>query len=387
MTRLLMVAFNRVGRGTYWRALGFAEQLVQNHGYDVMLIAVAAKPIRKINERTVNGVTLVETPDLMPTSGYDPYDTLLRINWLRGKRFDLIHAFEARPIVIYPALFAQRQSGAPLLTDWCDWFGTGGSVERRDGTLLKTILRPTETYFETHFRPKTAGTTVINRVLQRMAVDLGIDPADTLLLPNGANVVDFAPREKRPLRQKYNLPLDAPLFAYTGAIFADDAALMAQTFDQICQQLPEARLLIIGYSNIDIPSLVKNPDRVIQTGPVSYPELTEYVALADVGLLTLCNNGANQGRFPMKVHDFMAAGVPVLVTEVGDLGDFVRQWQLGNVAVDEAGALAETAVSLIQDKEKLVFYGRNARHIAETEFAWPHVTRKLHQFYEKILSK
>ncbi len=70
-------------------------------------------------------------------------------------------------------------------------------------------------------------------------------------------------------------------------------------------------------------ALVKHPQQVIQTGQISYATLADYVAVADIGLLTLSNTGANQGRFPMKLHDFMAAGVPVVVTNVGDLGTFV----------------------------------------------------------------
>ena len=53
--------------------------------------------------------------------------------------------------------------------------------------------------------------------------------------------------------------------------------------------------------------------------------LVDYISACDIGWLTLCDSGANRGRFPMKTHDFMAAGVPLLVTDVGDLGEMVRQ--------------------------------------------------------------
>ena len=37
MTRLLMLTFNRVGKGTYWRAMGYAKELVPL-GYEVTLV-------------------------------------------------------------------------------------------------------------------------------------------------------------------------------------------------------------------------------------------------------------------------------------------------------------------------------------------------------------
>ena len=74
------------------------------------------------------GMRLVETPDLFRgplRSGWDPWNTINRIRWLKNERFDLVHAFESRPVVIYPALFACRQ-GASFFMDWADWFGNGG---------------------------------------------------------------------------------------------------------------------------------------------------------------------------------------------------------------------------------------------------------------------
>ncbi|MEM7534569.1 MAG: glycosyltransferase [Chloroflexota bacterium] len=387
-----MILYNRVGRGTYWRALGYAQQLAHNHNYEVTIMAVSPTPIRHIQTHTQSSplgtgtVTIIKTPDLMPASGYDPYDSIQRLLWLRGKDYELIHAFECRPVVILPALYAQRMMGVPLVTDWCDWFGRGGSVERRENPFLRAMLRQTETFFEETFRPSTAGTTVINSILQNKALALGIPQEKILLLHNGANIDEIVPENKNELRAKYQLPLDGPIFAYTGAIFNDDAQLMAKTFDLIVEKIPTARLLMIGYCNIDLKALVKYPQQVIQTGQISYAALADYVVVADVGLLALSNTGANQGRFPMKLHDFMAAGVPVVVSDVGDLGTFISDRGIGRVGEDNAIDLARVSIELISKPHIHQMMGQQARKIAETEFAWSIVTQKLHTFYQKILN-
>ncbi len=384
MTRLLMLLFNRPGKGTYWRALGFAQELVKRD-YEVTLLAVAANRRWGFAESEVNGVRLVESPDLMPRSGYDLWDVANRLTWVHKRPFDLIHAFETRPVNILPALLARRQQQIPLLTDWCDWFGRGGSVEQRSNFWLRTILRPVETFFEERFRPGAAGTTVINQTLWQKARDLGIGPERLLLLPNGANVTDIQPQDKTAVRARLGLAEDAFILGYTGAMFAEDAQLMAAAFDQIQAALPQARLLLIGYTNIAVEETVREKTAVIRTGPVPYQTLADYVAACDLGWLPLADNAANRGRFPMKVHDFMAAGRPLLVSDLGDLGQFVRQQAIGRTAAANPDAQAQQLLGLRQQPQLLDEWGQKARHIAVTQLAWPVVTAQLDQFYRQLL--
>lgn len=379
-----MLCYNRIGRGTYWRAIGFAKELVHLN-YEVTLLAIDPQRKRGFTVQDVNGVNVVSTPDLIPNSGYDLWDVLNRIAWLRKRPFDLIHAFETRPVNIFPALFVQKRQQIPLITDWCDWFGRGGSVEQRQNRLLRKILRPTETFFEEHFRPRTAGTTVINHTLRQKAVQLQIPAENIQLLPNGANVQDFLPYAKQHIRRKLGLPQDLFLLGYTGAMFKEDAELMAATFDLVYAQHPHIRLLLIGYNNIAVEKMVADKTAVIHTGSVTYQQLTNYVAACDVGWLPLADNGGNQGRFPMKVNDFMAAGRPLIVSDVGDLGSFVQQHNLGYVCQANAKTMGELISNILHDPTPLENIGIHARHKAETEFSWPLITAKLAQFYERFL--
>jgi glycosyltransferase involved in cell wall biosynthesis len=381
MVKLLMLCYNRVGRGTYWRALGFAKELVHLQ-YEVTLLAIDPQRKRGFTSQDVNGVNIVTTPDLLPNSGYDVWDGLNRTAWLRKRPFDLIHAFETRPVNILPALYLQKRQHIPLITDWCDWFGRGGSVEQRQNQLLKTILRPIETFFEEYFRPRANGTTVINHVLQQKALKLGIPAQNLLYLPNGTNVLDFIPQTRQNTRQRLGISQDLFLLGYTGTMFREDAALMSAAFDLIHAQHPHVRLLLIGYSNVAVEEMVRDKTAVIRTGPITFQQLTEYVAACDAGWLPLANNGGNQGRFPMKVNDFMAAGLPLLVSDVGDLGDFVRQRQVGWAAKAEPSAMSELVCRQLAAPD-FDETGRRARHIAETELAWPVVTEKLARFYAR----
>jgi glycosyltransferase involved in cell wall biosynthesis len=248
------------------------------------------------------------------------------------------------------------------------------------------MLRPVETFFEESFRTHADGTTAINTVLRDKALELGVPTDRILLLPNGANVQEILPGARSEARQRLGLPPDAPLVAYTGAIFQRDAYLMAAAFDRIHRARPDSRLLLVGYCNIALERLVSAPEAVIRTGPVSYKVLADHLVASDLGWLPLRNSGANQGRFPLKVSDFLAAGRPIVATDVGDLGVLLRREPIGRLAPDEPGPQAEAVLALLADREEREQLGRNARQVAETELDWSLMAERLEQFYLQITS-
>ena len=250
-----MICFGVTGKGTYWRALELARGLAKSsHTVTVMSTSrdQSWRCVTKADQQA--GVTLVETPDWMPgplRSGWDPYNSIARLRWGRNQQFDLVHAFESRPTVIYPALAWQRR-GAKLVMDWCDWFGKGGSVEERPSPIVRAVLRPVETYFEDHFRTRAQGTTVINSTLHQRAIDLGIPARSIFQLPNGSDVDLLRPVPQDEARRQLGWPQDVPVIGYIGALFQRDALLMAQAFDQVRQREPRARLLLAGYCNVEV---------------------------------------------------------------------------------------------------------------------------------------
>ncbi len=386
--RIAMPVFNIIGKGTFWRALALG-QVLAGKGHAVTLLATSPHRRRGYRRTERRGVTVIETPDLLPgslRSGWDLWNALVRIGYLRGRAFDLVHAFENRPVALLPALYLHRSRGIPLISDWCDWFGRGGSVEERPNPLLRAVLRPVETFLEEVPRRRADGVTAINSLLQRKAESLGIPPERILLLPNGSNVEEIRPGDREEARRQLGLPPEARLIAYTGAIFARDARLMAEAFDRIHAARPESRLLLVGYCNIAVEEMVRTPEAVIRTGPVDYATLARYLVACDLGWLPLRDSGANRGRFPLKLNDFMAAGRAVVASDVGDLGDLVREEGIGLVAPDRADALAQAVLDLLADDARRAAMGRRARRLAEGRLSWPAVGSKLEGFYQNILA-
>ncbi len=252
-----MIVLNQTGQGTYWRALRLGRAL-RRRGHNLTLLATSQNRRTGMAVTDQGGVTLVELPDLFKgslRSGWDPWNTLNRIAWLRGKEFDLVHAFESRPTVIFPAR-SLAKVGVPLVIDWSDWFGRGGSVEERPNRLVRGVLRPVETYFEEHFRTQAAGTTVICSALHQKALALGVPESTILPLVNGADVERLLPIPVSEARRLVGLPKEVFILGYMGAIFRRDAELMARAFDLVCQQVPQARLVVAGNCPVNLSELI-----------------------------------------------------------------------------------------------------------------------------------
>ena len=382
-----MLCFGVAGKGTYWRALELARGLARD-GHSVTVMSTSRTLWRHFARKADRqpGVTLVETPDFMRgplRSGWDLYNTLARLHWGRDQHFDLVHAFESRPTVIYPALAWQRR-GATLIMDWCDWFGKGGSVEERPNPVIRAILRPVETYYEDHFRTRAAGTTVISSVLRQRAIELGVPPDTIFDLPNGSAVDQLKPIPQTEARQALNWPLDVPIIGYIGAIFERDAILMAQAFDRVVAQEPRARLLLAGYCNIAIERRVARPEAVIRTGQLDVAEINQVLAACDLCWLPLSNSGANRGRFPLKLNDFIAVGKAVVATAVGDVSELVRRGDFGLVCRDDPDDIAQCVVELLRNPERAAALGRRGRELAEREFQWPQIAQRLATFYRTV---
>ena len=387
--KILYLTLNQFQQGSYWRGYHLAYHMAAK-GHEVTLIATSKRNRFTWLSSRAGNLELIQSPDLwtgMLRSGYDPWNTLQRIRWLNKRRYDIVHAIEARPTVVYPARIAARNSQAPLLFDWADWFGRGGSVEERTNPLLRAFLRPIETYFEEHFRPQAAGNTVINSTLYQRAIDLGVEPERLLLLPNGADTERITPIPKTEARAARGLPQDSQIIGYVGTIFQRDAEFMAAAFDQLQTLAPGTRLLVMGRCPIDIRALVNDPELVEMTGIVEDMQLIELMACCDLFWLPLTDSAANRGRTPLKFPDYLAAGRPVVATAVGEVSQNIMQGVVGLLTPPDLRRFAQATADCLHSPDRLHEMGVAARTMAEKNYDWAKLTNELYNFYNQIRSQ
>lgn len=379
---ILMICYNLLGQGTYLRAYEFARVLVEK-GHSATLMATSSSRKLTVGVRFEYGIRIVETPDFFPgslRSGWNPLTSLARINWLQNQEFDLIHAFESRPTCVYPAMYLKKK-GIPLIFDWSDWFGRGGSVEERPNRFIRLVLTPIETYFENHFRPLADANTVISTTLYKKISEMGKKSQHIAIIPNGFDVPGWKVHKKQIARQALSISADGFIVGYIGSLFPGDAILMAKASSLLRDRIPKFKLLHIGRSNYHLPP---SPE-FIQTGFVSQDELSLYLSACDLCWLPLSDTKANRSRFPLKFSYYLAAGKSVVVTDVGDIADYVEDEDLGLICKPTPEEIANKVYQMRIDTKLRQLCGENARKLSnDLQYSWKARTDQVLDVYRQI---
>lgn len=382
---ILMISYNTIGQGTFFRVEELARELVKL-GQQVTIMATSQGTSSNIEELEVDGVNIVGVPSLFsngPRHGWDPYSIILRMNWMKSQNFDIVHGFESRPTVIYPALFLTRK-GVPLVLDWCDWFGKEGAVEERPNRLFRFLYRPFETFYENYFRTKPNFTTVICNTLYHRAIEFGVKPKKISLIPNGLNIPGWKKIQKSDARRQLGfIPRDL-VIGYVGSLFPKDVILMTNAFEIISQQIPNAKLLHLGRSNYLAES---NNLNIITTGNIDFEKLQIGLAACDFCWLPFSDIPANWGRFPLKFSNYLAAGKPVISTNVGDIPKYIKNYRVGVVSEANARSLSQTSIRLANDRMALRSYAINAYRLSQnTMHSWRTMAKYLLSNYQDALN-
>jgi len=386
--KILFIVQNIIGQGTYLRAFEISKALTQM-GHNITILASSHDVRKKACRKEIEGIRVYKVSNLFvgPTqSGWDPYNILFRKKMINQENFDIVHGFETRPTVIYPALAVKRR-GVPLYLDWADWFGKGGSVEERPNPILRTILRPIETYYENHFRKLPRGTTVICSTLKERAIHLGVNEENLSIIPNGFNLTDWSPMPINQAKQICLLEGNSMNIGYLGSLFPSDSILLANSFNKLCLKEPRAKLIHVGKTNYQVKQHINNHNALLETGQVDFKEMMTYLSACDILWLPFRNNLANQGRFPYKFTNYLASGRPIIATEVGDIPNFIQQYQTGAVTKDTAEAISQATYQLFHDTQRCERYAKNALNLSKNpKHNWANRAEKLISFYTKGLS-
>ena len=142
------------------------------------LLTISPDAKRGFSEKVVDGgLRMVETPDMlwgMGRSGWDPWDTLNRMGYIDRGHWDVVHGFDSPQAVVLPSIFAQKARQVPMVLDWCDWWGRGGTNTGRADPVVRAAMGPLETFFEEAFRGFPDGTTALGQPLYDAALQHGV---------------------------------------------------------------------------------------------------------------------------------------------------------------------------------------------------------------------
>jgi glycosyltransferase involved in cell wall biosynthesis len=230
-----------------------------------------------------------------------------------------------------------------------------------------------------------------SRVTRDYLASLGLDRGLITVIPNGVSPSDFSasPLPPRDGRQ--------PLLLYIGTL-AD-----WQGLEVLIKALPKilekqaVRLHIVGRGRSrQRKTLAKHirklglEEHVTVQPAVPHHEIPALIASADICVAPLGLNDRNvtQGACPIKVLEYMAAGRPLLASNMPIVRELVREDVDGLLfSPNDPDDLARQALALLNEFELSQRLADSASQRALTKFTWHESQKKLGKVYEKIVNR
>ena len=221
----------------------------------------------------------------------------------------------------------------------------------------------------------------VNALLAQLRMKQGA--RQVFVVPNGMNLPLFAQS-----RQKVPHP---PTLVYMGTIlplWAIDLAIRAMP--HLIQTIPDVRLLIAGYgpAEADLKALSQKlhvAERVSFLGAFKYEELPSILAQADIGVATsLPDSTFRYYASPLKLIEYMAAGLPVIASRVGQTELTMQEANAGILIKHSAEEFVTAAVSLFRNKALYERYSRAGMSYS-AGFDWNLLMEKAYQYVLQVM--
>jgi len=228
-----------------------------------------------------------------------------------------------------------------------------------------------------------------NSVMRQLRDEEGVPAEKLQRIYNGVDLLRFLPVSGAAAGMRARLGIDdgalvmiivANLIAYKGHADLLDALEMARP------QLPDGwRLLIVGRDDGIGGALRAKAEALGLTPHLAFlgsrDDIPDLLRASDVGLLC-----SHQEGFSNAILEGMAAGLPMVVTNVGGNAEAVMDGETGLVVpAHRPDRLAEAIISLATSAERRESYGRAGRNRAEREFSNARCVEQYIELYERLI--
>ncbi len=174
-----------------------------------------------------------------------------------------------------------------------------------------------------------------------------------------------------------SLPKDGFVIGFAGALRSTNGFnTLIESFTSVAQQIPTARLLMVGegpareHLNRELGARSLT-ERVHFTGQVAPDAVPGLLASMDVAVAPYPPLGMFYSS-PLKIYEYMAAGLPIVASKIGQVGEIIDHEQTGLLfPPGDAPALTRALCELKSNPEKRQRLGEQAR-AAVQQHTWDH---------------
>lgn len=206
----------------------------------------------------------------------------------------------------------------------------------------------------------------VNGLLAELRIQQGARRVE--VIPNGIDLSLFS--QARVKAQH------SPTLLYMGSLSPLwNVELAIRAMPALVRQIPNVRLLIAGYGPAEASLRKLSHQLGVETqvqflGVLAYDALPSILAQADLGLTTAHPQSSfRRYASPLKIIEYMAAGLPVIANRLGQTEIMMRESDAGLLIENSADELAQAAASLLLDPARYAAFSRAAESYASA-FDW-----------------
>lgn len=139
---------------------------------------------------------------------------------------------------------------------------------------------------------------------------------DCYYVPNGVNIETF-------IQKKYKTPEIIKKVPGTilGVVGTLDERIDLDLIVYVLENIQESTLFLVGPVQTKMGNLIQHP-RLVLAGKRSYEEMPLFINRFDVGLIPYRVNEITKAIYPVKLHEYLILGKPVVSTNLPDVRRF-----------------------------------------------------------------
>lgn len=296
---------------------------------------------------------------------------MLYIGW--RWRPDLLHINCAGPNGLYGLILAQALSLPTVVTSYGEQTVDAGRLYERSATMRWTLRRL--------LHGADAVTADSANALANLAL-YGFAPAAGIVMHNGIDLEEFTQAAPTSSHER------PYIFALGRHVTTKGFDVLLRAYAQLAPRFPDVDLVIAGDGPerqrlVTLAGELGLQDRVIFPGRTDRTRTVQYFAHARLFVLPSLRES-----FPVVNLEAMAAGRPVVVTNVGGVAELVRDGQNGLVVPSaDPAALAGALERLLDDPPFAAMLAEAGARYVRAERTWEKVAASYLALYEDVIAR
>ena len=307
-----------------------------------------------------------------------------------SERPDVIHAHSSY-MNAFAGMPAARRLGLPLLYEVRTLWGESAVVE--DGLRPGSWKHRLVWYFELGAMRRADMVVPISKGIREELIARGIPASKLEIVPNGVNTDRFVPMPcDEALAQSVGLK-GCSVFGFVGSLRRLEGLSTLVDAYALCRRLNDKIGLVIvgeGPDRLALQAKVKELGLkgVVFTGNVSHKEVAAWYSIMDLVVYPRIRAVINERVTPLKPLEVMALEKVCLGSDVGGLTELIADGETGVIfRSGDAAALADAALALMSNPDRMRRLGKNASEFVRREREWSVIVQRYQSIYDRLVQQ